>query len=339
LQRLKLDGQVGQLIMVGTPIEDPTQVADTVRKYKLGGVFLAGRTTQAAATLKPNIQQLQVTARTATGIPLQIAADQEGGTVQTLKGPDFPLIPSAVAQGKQSDKTLRANTTGWARRVHDVGITLDLAPVSDTVPPGFAGSNPPIGELDRQYGSSPLTVADKVSVVVSAAQGTGLLTTLKHFPGLGRVRLNTDTSQGAVDNTTTATDAYLKPFASGIKAGTAAVMISSASYPKLDRAAIAAFSHPIVTDLLRKRLGFTGLVISDDLGAADAVSAVAVGDRAVRFVKAGGDMVLTVRRSDASLMSKALLAAAQSAPAFATQVAAAAGRVLRSKVRAGLLHC
>jgi beta-N-acetylhexosaminidase len=302
----------------------------------LGGAFLAGRASPTADTLRQGILSLQ---RTAGAIPLQIAIDQEGGQVQTLKGADFPLIPSAVQQGQWDDAMLRSRTTDWAKRLVEAGVTLDLAPVADTVPAGTGDANPPIGAFDRQYGSSPDQVADKIHTVVSAAQAAGVLTTLKHFPGLGRVRANTDTSTQAVDNTTTADDPYLKPFTSGIEAGSAAVMISSARYPKLDPNSVAAFSTPIITGLLRQRLGYTGLVVSDDLGSAVAVGSVPVGERAVRFIQAGGDLVLSVKASDAGPMSAALLAAAQASPAFDARVTDAAARVIRSKYRAGLLTC
>jgi beta-N-acetylhexosaminidase len=328
--------RVGQVLMIGTQVTNPPALADTVRRYQLGGAFLAGRASPSAATLRQGILSLQ---KVAGPIPLQVAIDQEGGQVQTLKGADFPLIPSAVQQGQSDDATLRSRTTDWAKRLAEAGVTLDLAPVADTVPAGTSDANPPIGAFDRQYGSNPDQVADKIHTVVSAAQGAGILTTLKHFPGLGRVRANTDTSTQAVDNTTTVDDPYLKPFASGIEAGSAAVMISSARYPKLDANSVAAFSTPIVTGLLRQRLGYTGLIVSDDLGAAGAVSSVPVGDRAVRFIQAGGDLVLTVKASDAGPMSAALLAAAQANPAFDTRVTDAAARVIRSKYRAGLLTC
>ncbi len=339
LSTLNLPGQVGQLLMVGTPIANPGGLADTVRRYRLGGVFLAGRTTQPAATLRQGIRTLQDAAAAAGGIRLQIAVDQEGGQVQTLQGNDFPPIPSALAQGRWDTATLRSHTADWAGRLAAAGITFDLAPVADTVPADGARSNPPIGAFDRQYGSTPEAVAEDIGTVVTAAQGAGVLTTLKHFPGLGRVRANTDTSDKAVDPTAAVDDPFLQPFASGIKAGTGAVMISLAAYPRLDPHAVAAFSAPIVTGLLRQRLGFTGLVVSDDLGAAVAVNAVPVGQRAVRFVQAGGDLVLTVRSTDAQVMADALLAAAQGSPAFQARVTDAATHVLRSKYRAGLLAC
>ena len=207
-----------------------------------------------------------------------------------------------------STAALRSETLGWAKRLAAVGITMDLAPVADTVPPGTAHQNPPIGQLDREFGSTPAAVGGDVATVVSAAQSTGIITTLKHFPGLGRVRTNTDFGTGATDNVATTHDPYLAPFESGIRAGSGAVMISLASYPKLDSHSIAAFSEPIVTELLRKQLGFQGLIVSDDLGATAAVKSVPIGTRAVRFVAAGGDMALSVRTSDAKPITAALLA-------------------------------
>src|SRR5207248_639059 len=83
--------------------------------------------------------------------------------------------------------------------------------VADTVPAGTGGANPPIGAFNRQYGSAPDPVAQDIATVVGAAQSAGVLTTLKHFPGLGRVRANTDTSTQAVDPVTTVADPYLRP--------------------------------------------------------------------------------------------------------------------------------
>ncbi len=337
VSQLDLDGRVGQLLMVGTPIANPPALAETVRRNRLGGVFLSGRSTQSAATVQQGIRTLQQAAP--RGLPLHIAVDQEGGQVQTLRSADFPSIPSAVEQGRWDAPTLRARTADWAKRLANAGITLDLAPVADTVPPQFADANPPIGAFNRQYGSTPDEVASDIETVVTSAQAAGVLTTLKHFPGLGRVLSNTDTASNTVDSVTTADDAFLKPFVSGIRAGSAAVMISSARYQQLDGQTIAAFSGPIVTGLLRQRLGYTGLVMSDDLGAAAAAASVPVGDRAVRFVQAGGDLVLTVRPGDAGPMHAALVAAARASSAFDARVTDAARHVVRSKYRAGLLTC
>ena len=328
--------RAGQLLMVGTPVADPPSLARTVAARHLGGVFLAGRSRRTAAALRQDIAALQ---GAAPEVKLLVALDQEGGAVQTLQGPDFPEIPSALSQGAWSASTLRSRIAADARRLAAIGVTQNLAPVADTVPKSVGTANPPIGAFHRQYGSDPDAVAADIRTVVPASQGAGVLTTLKHFPGLGRVRVNTDTSTGSVDSATTAEDSYLTPFLAGIRAGSAAVMVSSASYPRLDRRAIAAFSTPIVTGLLRGKLGFTGMIMSDDLGAAAAVAAVPVGERAVRFIGAGGDLVLTIRPEDAAPMADALVAAAQRSPGFATRMADAARHVIRAKYGVGLVRC
>ncbi|HKT00157.1 MAG TPA: glycoside hydrolase family 3 N-terminal domain-containing protein [Rugosimonospora sp.] len=338
LSRLTLQERVGQLLMIGTPLADPTSITGSVRQYHLGGVFLAGRSGAPAAKLRQSIRIVQSAAATSP-VPLHIALDQEGGQVQTLRGPDFPPVPSAVVQGSWDTATLDARTADWARRLASIGVTIDLAPVADVVPASIGARNPPIGAFHREYGSRPGPVGADIRTVVASVQRNGVLTTLKHFPGLGRVLANTDTSTGAVDNATSAGDPSLQPFAQGIQAGSAAVMVSSARYPRLDPHTVAAFSAPIVTGLLRQRLGYTGLVLSDDLGGAVAVSSVPLGDRAVRFVAAGGDLVLSVRSSDAGPMSRALLAAARASAGFQNRVADAVRHVLRSKYRAGLLRC
>ncbi|HEU4347274.1 MAG TPA: glycoside hydrolase family 3 N-terminal domain-containing protein [Actinoplanes sp.] len=327
--------QAGQVLMIGTPVDDPGRIGTAIARYHLGGVFLAGRSTRPARALRSDIEALQDRA----DVPLLVALDQEGGSVQTLKGADFPLIPSARRLGGGPPAKLRGTVRDTARRLAGIGVTVNLAPVADTVPADVGGGNPPIGAFHRQYGSDPEAVADDIAQVVPASQDAGVLTVLKHFPGLGRVRANTDTSTEAIDRTATVDDPYLEPFAAGIKAGSAGVMVSSASYPKLDPKRIAAFSKPIVTGLLRERMGYPGMIMSDDLGAADATESVPVGGRAVRFVAAGGDLVLTIRPEDAEPMSEALIAAAGEDQAFAARLSEAARHVLHAKDRAGLLEC
>jgi beta-N-acetylhexosaminidase len=334
---MRLKQIVGQVMLVGTPVSDPQSIIKTVKTYDIGGVFLAGRSHASAAQLKAAIAAIQ--AATPAGDRLLIALDQEGGEVQTLQGADFPPIPTATAQGKLSAAALKEQATTWAGRLAAIGVNLDLAPVADTVPASLGTRNPPIGGFHRQYGSDPKAVAASISTVVPAIQSTGVTTTLKHFPGLGRVLVNTDYSKGATDRTATVEDPYLAPFRAGIKAGSGAVMISSASYPHLDPNHIAVFSAPIVTDLLRNRLGFTGMVVSDSLAGAAAVSDTPARNRAWMFIQAGGDLVLTTQASKAPTMIAGLIAKAQASTAFATRLTDAAQHVIRAKYAAGLLSC
>jgi beta-N-acetylhexosaminidase len=335
LSEMGLNQIVGQVMLVGTPIGSPANANNLVHQYGLGGVFLQGRSAASASSLRSAISALQ----NAGGGHLFISLDQEGGEVQTLQGSDFPPIPTAVDQGQLSQTDLRSQTVAWAQRLAGIGVNLDLAPVADTVPASLGTGNPPIGAFDRQYGSDPTAVGVDITTVVGSIQSTGVMTTIKHFPGLGRVTANTDTSTGAVDSTATAQDPYLAPFAAGIQAGTGAVMVSLALYPKLDPNAVAAFSQPIVTGLLRQQLGFKGMIVSDDLGNAVAVSNVPVGQRAVRFIQAGGDLALAVSIDTATPMLAGLVSQAKASASFAAQLTAAASHVLHAKYGAGLLPC
>jgi beta-N-acetylhexosaminidase len=139
------------------------------------------------------------------------------------------------------------------------------------------------------------------------------------------------------DRVTTRHDAYLRPFRAAIDAGVPAVMMSTAYYTRLDPTWPAAFSRAIVTGMLRGDLGFDGVVISDDLGAAKQVSGYSTGPRAVQFIAAGGDIVLTVARDVIPQMTAAVIARAKSDPSFRKQVDAAARTVLRAKQARGLL--
>lgn len=325
--------------MVGVPAADPVAGYARLIPFGVGSVFLAGRSNAGAAAVGAAVTTVQFQAINATGSFLHVAADQEGGLVQTLTGPGFSSIPSGLEQGRSSPAELASRTTIWAGELAAAGITFNLAPVADTVPAGTAASNPPIGASDRQFGDDPQSVATAVGTVVTALLGAGVDATLKHFPGLGRVTANTDTSTRATDPQTTAEDPALQPFVAGIQAGATAVMMSSASYPALDPNNLAVFSSAVIGDLLRNRLAFSGVVISDDLGNAAAVSDVPTGQRAVDFVAAGGDLVLTVDAADTEPMSSALLARAAADPAFAARVDEAVLRVLVTKQNAGLLVC
>jgi beta-N-acetylhexosaminidase len=222
------------------------------------------------------------------------------------------------------------------KQLKAAGINVNLAPVLDTVPAGDI-DNPPIGDLYREYGHTAWLVSIKGNAVARGLSAGGVSATAKHFPGLGRVTANTDTTSGVTDRVTSSTSAYLQPFAAAIKAKVPFVMMSTAVYTRIDAKNPAAFSHAIVTGLLHNTMGFRGVVISDDLGAAKQVAAYSVGSRATRFLAAGGDMVLTVNVHQAHTMAAAVLSRMRSDAAFKKQVYAAALVVLKAKEARGLL--
>src|SRR5699024_11655384 len=117
--------------------------------------------------------------------------------------------------------------------------------------------NEPMGQWYLEYSHHTAKVADKVAAFIEGMQAGGVAPTTKHFPGLGRITGNTDlTATGITDDETTTDDPYLDPFAAGIEAGTDFMMIGTAIYSQIDPDVHAAFSHRIVTDLLRDQLGY-----------------------------------------------------------------------------------
>ena len=333
---MPLERKVGQLFIVGGPatgVGSATRAA--VTKYHVGGVMLSGRSgagVSATARVSAGVQ-----ARAAGGVPLFVATDQEGGAVRVLRGPGFSTIPSAVSQGRWSAATLQTRAAGWGKQLRAAGINLNLAPVADTVPRELGGRNASIGRYGRQYGFSAGDVSRSAIAFSRGMQQAGVVPTVKHFPGLGRVTGNPDFTGGVTDRVTRRGDPYLEPFARSIAAGVPFVMMSTAYYSRIDAGRPAAFSPIVIGTVLRGDLGFTGVVISDDLGRARQVAAVPRGARAVRFIAAGGDVVLTVDPSLLPVMYEAVLARARTDSRFRAQVEASVTRVLRAKQDAGLL--
>lgn len=334
LARMDARARVAQLFVVGVPLTSLGS-GDALVQQGVGGVFLAGRSSIAATTLA------QTTGRwvgEAPGPRPWVATDMEGGQVQTLSGPGFGRFPSAVAQGRLPPDQLATVAGDLGAALHSAGITLDLAPVADVVPAGTERSNAPVGAFQRQYGSTPAQVQAAAGTVVDGLAAHQVTATLKHFPGLGRVTANTDTTAGVTDSVTTANDPSVTLFGTlAARSAAPMVMVSLAVYPQIDGSQPAAFSPAVVTGVLRQQLHYAGPVVSDDLGMAKAVTAVAAGDRAVRFLAAGGTLVLTVVPSLLGPMIDAVTARAAADPAFAAQVDAAVRTDLLAKVRAGLV--
>ncbi|HEX6447827.1 MAG TPA: glycoside hydrolase family 3 N-terminal domain-containing protein [Streptosporangiales bacterium] len=197
LARMSLAQRVGQLFMVGgaaSGVGSATVAA--VRDRHAGNVILTGRSTlgvTATRRITDGLQALATGSATA-GVPLFVATDQEGGNVQVLQGTGFSRMPTALVQGTESTGTLRANARTWGGQLRSAEVDLNLAPVLDTVTQAFAPSNPPIGKYDREYGYTPSTVASHGVAFAQGMLDAGVAVTGKHFPGLGRVTANTDTS-------------------------------------------------------------------------------------------------------------------------------------------------
>lgn len=337
--RLNLREQVGQLMMVAVGSTGMSEAESrAVSRSHAGSVLLLGQSTTGTVGTADAVRDVRSAAHRPAEVEVLMAADQEGGLVQRLAGPGFSEIPAAVDQAELSDGQLTREAEKWGGQLERAGIDANLAPVADVVPSDLRALNDPIGKLRRGYGPSPVTVAEKVDAFTKGMDRAGIATAVKHFPGLGRVRGNTDFERRVVDATTTRSDRGLRGFATAVDAGVDMVMVSSAFYTRIDPQRQAVFSPTVIEGMIRGDLGFSGVVISDDLSAA-AVRDVAAERRAISFVGAGGDLMIVGDPASVLPMAEAVVRRGGRDRAFAQRIEQSAARVLALKDRRGLARC
>lgn len=335
LQQLTLEQRIGQILMMGAAATGAnTSTMTGLRKYHVGNVMLTGRSWRGTAATKAVVRQMTATVSPATtgGIRMFVSTDQEGGLVQVLNGPGYSSIPTAIRQGTLSSSSLRAKARWWGEQLKVSGVNVNLAPVADTVPSAaFAPYNEPIGYYGRHYGYTPQAVGADVAAYTLGMKDASIASVPKHFPGLGRVRGNTDTQSGVTDYRTTRTDPNRRPFVDGFRAGARWVMVSSAYYRRIDSGRPATFSPMVMRTMLRGDLGFSGIIVSDDVCLSRQLSRWSLGARAVNFFNAGGTMLLCVNPRAIPAIYTQVLSLARENRFFRAKVNAAALKVLQVK--------
>jgi beta-N-acetylhexosaminidase len=286
----ELEDKIGQIFMVGIPGPDLDPLTEKlIVDHGVGGVILFSRNIETPLQLAGLCRDLQGLALKTRSIPLFLSVDQEGGRVARLKRP-FTLFPGneAIAGGPMALERAHEFATVTAREMAMVGLNMDLAPVVD-VRRGEAEKH----LVGRTFGDDPRWVARLGSRVIETLQGAGVMAVAKHFPGLGRAERDPHHELPVIPIDVGEIEAVnLPPFVASIEAGVSAVMTSHAIYPALDQTNPATLSRDILTGLLKGRLGFGGMVITDDLemGAIDRHWGVAEG--AASSLAAGADVLL-----------------------------------------------
>jgi beta-N-acetylhexosaminidase len=317
-QQPTLSQLVGQHILVRMPGTRPTaSFLSRIRHGKVGGVVLFGDNYRNAAGAKKLIAKLQGAARSGGRPPLLIAIDQEGGAVERLPGP-----PTEAPSKMRSAAAARAQGLATGRYLRRFGIGIDLAPVLD-VP-----SSPEAFIAPRAFSRSALVVASRGTAFAEGLVAGGVAAAPKHFPGLGRLTESTDYAPGRIKAGPRALARDLSPFEAAIGADVPAVMVGTAVYPAYGSRLPAACAPQIVTRLLRKSLGFDGVIISDDLNTAGVRPLVSFPKSAVRAVRAGIDMIYVSGPGSKASTSSGVEAYA------ALLKAARSGKISRSKLQA-----
>jgi beta-N-acetylhexosaminidase len=285
----------------------------------MGGVVLLGNgwlTRHTAATVTAELQQAACT----RSEPLLIAVDQEGGIVRRLAWAPPTEAPDEIS----SPSVARSQAAGAATALRSVGIDIDFAPVVDT--PGSAGSF--LGS--RAFSHSRTWNARMARAFVGGLQDHGIAATAKHFPGLGLASGNTDNGRIVIRAAAWKLREGLLPFQAAVRAGVKLVMVSTAVYPKLDGSKRpAAFSSTIISRLLRKQLGFTGVAVTDSL---TAPAAQRIPHTATRAMLAGSDLLIFGAESASERGYATLLADKASSSRLQTRLTQAAARIRALKI-------
>jgi beta-N-acetylhexosaminidase len=294
---------VGQMLIVRME-QSAAGLRQRIADGEIGGVILFPPDGSDAEALADEVGSLRAAAARGDGQPPFVAIDQEGGDVKRLPGLPPDRSPAAIALDGERLARSQGGATGRALRA--LGIDVDLAPVLDV--PGVDGAF--IGS--RAFSDDPAEVATLGTAFGLGLQDKGVAATAKHFPGLGLATENTDLAPSSIDASRADLEAGLEPFSAAIDAGFELVMVANATYPALDPDQPASQSRRIIHGLLRARLGYGGVVITDDLGAgALAGAGLDEGAAAVGAARAGADLLL-VALTDGVAAQDALLRAVRS---------------------------
>ncbi len=286
---MSLEDRAAQLMLVEFSGSDATAALGLLNDFSLGGVLLKSANRNFVSS--GQVQNLTARLQEASAVPLLIAVDQEGGRIDRIQFDDVQRFPSAAVFGALNDREL-TEAAAWATGVQlaALGINVDFAPVADVNVLGEG--NPAIG--DRSYGSDPVLVAAMTLAALRGFDAAGVATAVKHFPGHGNTAVDSHLGLPVVmteRDVWAATD--LVPFAAAVGAGAPMMMVAHVAYPALDPSGLpASMSRAITYDQLRVGLGFAGVIVTDDLANMQAVAAWGSGERAVRALMAGSDLLL-----------------------------------------------
>lgn len=329
IKRLSVEEKVGQLVWMpfaGLHKPRPEWSFDVllqwIERYNVGGFVLYGGDvfeTPAA------INYLQRRSK----LPVLIAADMERGCGEQVRG--ATVLPGAMAVGATgaiANAELAGRITGAEARA--IGVHIVFAPVADV---NTEPRNPIINT--RAFSDRTELVADMVSSFVAGCQAEGTMATVKHFPGHGATAVDSHLTLPTVSLPfDTLEREHIQPFAAAIRAGVGALMIGHLRCPAIDPDFPSSLSHRTITGLLRNRLGFRGLIITDALMMGAISEGYGDGEAAVLAIRGGADVILYPK--DIGVAVSAILNAVKAGEISMEVIDAAVMRVLEAKASAGL---
>jgi beta-N-acetylhexosaminidase len=336
-----LSADVGQLLWLGfEDSEPPETLRRDITAGDVGAVILFQRNLRALDGGRTDVEALiQVTAALhaaapAAGPPLWIAIDQEGGSVQRVRAPatvwppmlSFDGLPSEIEDAALAERVGEA----LGRELFALGIDVDFAPVLDvhTNP-----ANPVIGR--RAFATEPEAVARRALALARGLERAGVVSCGKHYPGHGDTDTDSHLALPRLSHALERLEAVeLRPFRRAVAAGMPMIMTAHVVFAALDDTVPATLSRAVITGLLRERMGYEGIVVSDDLDMRAIVAHYGVGDAAVRAIQAGCDALLLCRDvAHQQQAREALIRAGERDAEMRASLARAAERIRAAKAR------
>jgi beta-N-acetylhexosaminidase len=282
---LTLEQKVGQLMMVGFHgTTAPPHILEWLKTGRIGGVYLFSRNIETPEQLAALVEQCHA----AVPSPILVGIDQEGGLVARLRD-GFTESPGVMALSASDDLELTRDLSAMlARELRAMGINWNFAPVVDIT---HDISNPSVGT--RSLGSDKDRVSRFAQAEIAGFQQERVAACAKHFPGLGNTPVDTHEALAVIDGALDYLwEQDLLPFRASVAAGVATVMVSHVLFKKLDADYPASLSPVIINGLLRKEIGFTGVVATDCMEMKAIADHYGAGESAVLAVEAGIDLVM-----------------------------------------------
>lgn len=292
--------------------------------FKVGGIILLGRNVQSPEQIASTLNELQERSE----VPLFISADQEGGLITRMKHP-FTTFPGNMAIGatRSVDYALES-AKAIARELTAVGVNMNFAPCVDV---NNNPANPIIGI--RSFGESPEMVAELGVAAIDGYESLGVLACVKHFPGHGDTSTDTHLALPSIPyRKKRLEEVELKPFRAAIENGVPMVMTSHICFTSLDKEFPATLSSKVLTKLLRKTLGFPGLIVTDCMEMKAIADNFGAAEAAVLAVKAGTDILLACHTLEVQAQIRtALVKAVESGEIPESRIDKSVERILAAK--------
>lgn len=315
IARLPDSLKVGQLLLPIVP--DPKSATAFAGQGLITGVIAIGSVSRAQAA------GYQTLLAQPSQIPLLVASDEEGGTVQRYRVL-LGSLPSArrFALTRTVDET-RAAFEEYGKKLKKLGVSVALAPVADV------GGGPGIGS--RSFSNDAAIAGAYAQAVAKGYLAAGVTPVYKHFPGHGRASADTHKALAMTPPLNDLRKSDIKPFLRLRESNGVAVMVGHLSVPGLTKGAPATVSREAIDGLLRKELGFDGLVFSDAFGMSAIANYLPIETAATRFIQAGGDIIILPTISSSAVVHSSLLQAVKKKEISSTRLNESVRRVFAMK--------